>query len=73
MEINLTVKNPDIVFVADLTRKDASALVATAQCEISVKSGPGIYKMTAVVEDINVKACPFFPALRKGNITTVRF
>uniref|UniRef100_A0A8C6Y4R2 Vacuolar protein sorting 13 homolog A n=1 Tax=Naja naja TaxID=35670 RepID=A0A8C6Y4R2_NAJNA len=71
MEINLTVKNPDIVFVADLTRKDASALVATAQCEISIKSAPGMYKMTAVVEDINVKACPFFPALRKGNITTV--
>ncbi|XP_058021972.1 intermembrane lipid transfer protein VPS13A [Ahaetulla prasina] len=71
MEINLTVKNPDIVFVADLTRKDASALVATAQCEISIKSAPGMYKMTAVVEDVNVKACPFFPALRKGNITTV--
>ncbi|XP_026526945.1 vacuolar protein sorting-associated protein 13A [Notechis scutatus] len=71
MEINLTVKNPDIVFVADLTRKDASALVATAQCEISIKNAPGMYKMTAVVEDINVKACPFFPALRKGNITTV--
>uniref|UniRef100_A0A670YV26 Vacuolar protein sorting 13 homolog A n=1 Tax=Pseudonaja textilis TaxID=8673 RepID=A0A670YV26_PSETE len=71
MEINLTVKNPDIVFVADLTRKDASALVATAQCEISIKNAPGMYKMTAVVEDINVKACPFFPALRKGNITTI--
>ncbi|XP_061483494.1 intermembrane lipid transfer protein VPS13A isoform X2 [Rhineura floridana] len=71
MEINIVVKNPEIVFVADLTRSDAPALVATAQCEVSMKYGPEMYKMTAAVKDIKVKACPFLPDMRKGNITTI--
>ncbi|XP_062985430.1 intermembrane lipid transfer protein VPS13A isoform X2 [Elgaria multicarinata webbii] len=71
MEINVVVKNPEIVFVADLTRDDAPALVATAQCEVSMKNGPEMYKMTAAVKDIKVKACPFLPDRRKGNITTI--
>ena len=73
MEINVVVKNPEIVFVADLTRSDAPALVATAQCEVSMKNGPEMSKMTAAVKDINVNACPFLPDMRKGNVTTVRF
>ncbi|KAG7265616.1 hypothetical protein CRUP_015738 [Coryphaenoides rupestris] len=36
MEINVTVRNPEIVFVADLTRADAPALVMTTQCELVV-------------------------------------
>uniref|UniRef100_A0A670J300 Vacuolar protein sorting 13 homolog A n=1 Tax=Podarcis muralis TaxID=64176 RepID=A0A670J300_PODMU len=71
MEINVVVKNPEIVFVADLTRSDAPALVATAQCEVSMKYGPEMYKMTAAVKDIKVKACPFLPDMRKGSITTI--
>uniref|UniRef100_A0A8D2Q5L1 Vacuolar protein sorting 13 homolog A n=1 Tax=Varanus komodoensis TaxID=61221 RepID=A0A8D2Q5L1_VARKO len=71
MEINVVVKNPEIVFVADLTRSDAPALVATAQFEVSMKNGPEMNKMTAAVKAIKVKACPFFPDMRKGNITTV--
>lgn len=73
MEINVVVKNPEIVFVADLTRSDAPALVTTAQCELSMKNGPEMSKMTAAVKDIDVKACPFLPDMRKGSITTVRF
>uniref|UniRef100_A0A6J0T466 Intermembrane lipid transfer protein VPS13A isoform X2 n=1 Tax=Pogona vitticeps TaxID=103695 RepID=A0A6J0T466_9SAUR len=71
MEINVVVKNPEIVFVADLTRSDAPALVATAQCEVSMKNGPEMSKMTAAVKDINVNACPFLPDMRKGNVTTI--
>ncbi|XP_060618149.2 intermembrane lipid transfer protein VPS13A isoform X1 [Anolis sagrei] len=71
MGINVVVKNSEIVFVADLTRSDAPALVTTAQCEISMKYGPNLYKMTAAVKDINAKACPFLPDMRKGNITTI--
>ncbi|XP_050185632.1 intermembrane lipid transfer protein VPS13A isoform X3 [Myiozetetes cayanensis] len=71
MEMNIVVKNPEIVFVADLTRSDAPALVATAQCEVFIKNSPERYNMTAAVKDIQMKACPFLPEKRNGNITTV--
>uniref|UniRef100_A0A8C0H6C7 Vacuolar protein sorting 13 homolog A n=1 Tax=Chelonoidis abingdonii TaxID=106734 RepID=A0A8C0H6C7_CHEAB len=71
MEMNLIVKNPEIVFVADLTKSDAPALVVTTQCEIFIKNSPQMYKMTAAVKDIQMKACPFLAEKRKGNITTV--
>uniref|UniRef100_A0A8C3I2Z1 Vacuolar protein sorting 13 homolog A n=1 Tax=Chrysemys picta bellii TaxID=8478 RepID=A0A8C3I2Z1_CHRPI len=71
MEMNIIVKNPEIVFVADLTRSDAPALVVTTQCEIFIKNSPQMYKMTAAVKDIQMKACPFLAEKRKGNITTV--
>ncbi|XP_027765717.1 vacuolar protein sorting-associated protein 13A isoform X5 [Empidonax traillii] len=70
-EMNIVVKNPEIVFVADLTRSDAPALVATAQCEVFIKNSPERYNMTAAVKDIQMKACPFLPEKRNGNITTV--
>ncbi|XP_064497377.1 intermembrane lipid transfer protein VPS13A isoform X1 [Pseudopipra pipra] len=71
MEMNIVIKNPEIVFVADLTRSDAPALVATTQCEVFIKNSPGRYNMTAAVKDIQMKACPFIPEKRNGNITTV--
>uniref|UniRef100_A0A8C3SRI4 Vacuolar protein sorting 13 homolog A n=1 Tax=Chelydra serpentina TaxID=8475 RepID=A0A8C3SRI4_CHESE len=71
MEMNIVVKNPEIVFVADLTRSDAPALVVTTQCEIFIKNSPQMYKMTAAVKDIQMKACPFLAEKRKGSITTV--
>uniref|UniRef100_A0A8C0FN87 Vacuolar protein sorting 13 homolog A n=1 Tax=Bubo bubo TaxID=30461 RepID=A0A8C0FN87_BUBBB len=71
IEMNIVVKNPEIVFVADLTRSDAPALVVTTQCEVFVKNSPERYSMTAAVKEIQMKACPFLPEKRKGNITTV--
>uniref|UniRef100_A0A8C2TC19 Vacuolar protein sorting 13 homolog A n=1 Tax=Coturnix japonica TaxID=93934 RepID=A0A8C2TC19_COTJA len=71
MEMNVIVKNPEIVFVADLTRSDAPALVVTAQCEVFIKNSPEGYSMTAAVKEIQVKACPFLPEKRKGSVTTV--
>uniref|UniRef100_A0A8D0H8N0 Uncharacterized protein n=1 Tax=Sphenodon punctatus TaxID=8508 RepID=A0A8D0H8N0_SPHPU len=71
MDINVVVKNPEIVFVADLTRSDAPALVVTTQCEVFIKTSPQMYKMTAAVKDIKMKACPFLPEMRKGNVTTI--
>ncbi|NXA14439.1 VP13A protein, partial [Sapayoa aenigma] len=71
MEMNIVVKNPEIVFVADLTRSDAPALVVTTQCEVFIKNSPEKYNMTAAVKEIQMKACPFLPEERKGNITTV--
>uniref|UniRef100_H0YZ47 Vacuolar protein sorting 13 homolog A n=1 Tax=Taeniopygia guttata TaxID=59729 RepID=H0YZ47_TAEGU len=71
MEMNIVVKNPEIVFVADLTRSDAPALVVTTQCEVFIKNSPERYNMTAAVREMQMKACPFLPEERKGNITTV--
>ncbi|KAF2983033.1 hypothetical protein EK904_011694 [Melospiza melodia maxima] len=71
MEMNIVVKNPEIVFVADLTRSDAPALVVTTQCEVFIKNSPERYNMTAAVREIQIKACPFLPEERKGSITTV--
>ncbi|XP_048360331.1 intermembrane lipid transfer protein VPS13A [Sphaerodactylus townsendi] len=71
VEINVVVKNPEIVFVADLTRRDAPALVVTAQFEVCMKNGPEMSKMTAAVKHLTMQACPFLPEMRKDNITMI--
>ncbi|AWP07199.1 putative vacuolar protein sorting-associated protein 13A [Scophthalmus maximus] len=70
-EMNVVVRNPEIVFVADLTRADAPALVMTTQCELLMKSGAEGSNMTAVINDLKVVACPFLIEKRKNNVTTV--
>ena len=64
-EVNITIKNPEIVFVADMTRNDAPALVITTQCEIYWLGDFENDRMTAAIKDLQVKACPFLPAKRK--------
>uniref|UniRef100_A0A8B9RG09 Vacuolar protein sorting 13 homolog A n=1 Tax=Astyanax mexicanus TaxID=7994 RepID=A0A8B9RG09_ASTMX len=71
MEMNIVVKNPEIVFVADLTRADAPALVMTTQCELLMKSDPNSQQMTAAITDLKVVACPFVHKQQDSNITTV--
>lgn len=70
-EMNILIKNPEIVFVADMTRNDAPALVITTQCEICCKGDPESNTVTAAIKDLQVRACPFLPIKRKGKITTV--
>ncbi|XDV48401.1 hypothetical protein PO909_017816 [Leuciscus waleckii] len=70
-EINVVVRNPEIVFVADLTRAEAPALVMTTQCELVMKSEPSGQSMTAAVSDLKVVACPFVREKRENNVTTV--
>ncbi|XP_033475720.2 intermembrane lipid transfer protein VPS13A isoform X1 [Epinephelus lanceolatus] len=70
-EMNVLVRNPEIVFVADLTRADAPALVMTTQCELVMKSGADGSQMTAGIKDLKVVACPFLREKRKNNVTTV--
>ncbi|KAG2465751.1 VP13A protein, partial [Polypterus senegalus] len=71
MEINVQVKNPEIVFVADLSRGDAPSLVVTTQCEVNIKNDCNIQQMTAAIKDLKVVACPFLTEMRRNNITTV--
>ncbi|XP_061528280.1 vacuolar protein sorting-associated protein 13A [Phycodurus eques] len=70
-EINVVVRNPEIVFVADLTRADALALVMTTHCELNIKNDAESSKMTAVIQDLKVVACPFLREKRVHNVTTV--
>ncbi|XP_077417334.1 intermembrane lipid transfer protein VPS13A isoform X1 [Vanacampus margaritifer] len=70
-EMNVVVRNPEIVFVADLTRADGLALVMTTQCELAIKSDAESSKMTAVIQDLKVVACPFLREKRLHNVTTV--
>ncbi|XP_051002167.1 intermembrane lipid transfer protein VPS13A [Acomys russatus] len=70
-EVNILIKNPEIVFVADMTKNDAPALVITTQCEICFKGEPENSTMTAAIKDLQVRACPFLPVKRKGKVTTV--
>uniref|UniRef100_A0A8C6HGY3 Vacuolar protein sorting 13A n=1 Tax=Mus spicilegus TaxID=10103 RepID=A0A8C6HGY3_MUSSI len=70
-EMNILIKNPEIVFVADMTRNDAPALVITTQCEICCKGEPTSNTVTAAIKDLQVRACPFLPVKRKGKVTTV--
>lgn len=58
--MNILVRNPEIVFVADLTRADAPALVMTTQCEVVMKSGAEGSQMTAVIKDLKVCLFLFF-------------
>lgn len=70
-EMNVMVKNPEIVFVADLSRADAPALVMTTQCELVMKSDIAGQLMTAAITDLKVVACPFVCGEDESNITTV--
>lgn len=54
-EISLLLRNPDVVFVADLTRADAPALVLSTQCELLIKSCAEGSQITAVINDLKVR------------------
>ncbi|XP_063105632.1 intermembrane lipid transfer protein VPS13A isoform X3 [Cavia porcellus] len=70
-EVNILIKNPEIVFVADMTSSDAPALVITTQCEICYKGDLENSTVTAAVKDLQVRACPFLPVKRRGRVATV--
>ncbi|XP_072290202.1 intermembrane lipid transfer protein VPS13A isoform X2 [Eucyclogobius newberryi] len=70
-EMNVVVRNPEIVFVADLSRSDTPALVMTTQCELLMKGGADGSHMTASINDLKVVACPFLREKRKNNMTTI--
>uniref|UniRef100_A0A8C3HXX4 Vacuolar protein sorting 13 homolog C n=1 Tax=Chrysemys picta bellii TaxID=8478 RepID=A0A8C3HXX4_CHRPI len=73
---NMTVKavilDPEIVFVANLTKADAPALKASFQCDFSLSSDKLVQRMTAQVKDVKVLACAFLREKQDKNITTVR-
>ncbi|XP_005316696.2 intermembrane lipid transfer protein VPS13C isoform X3 [Ictidomys tridecemlineatus] len=72
---NITLKamitDPEVVFVANLTKADAPALTASFQCNLSLSTSELEQMMEASVRDLKVLACPFLREKRGKNITTV--
>nr|XP_048724050.1 intermembrane lipid transfer protein VPS13C isoform X3 [Caretta caretta] len=71
MTVKAVVLDPEIVFVANLTKADAPALKASFQCDFSLSSDKLAQRMTAQVKDVKVLACAFLREKQDKNITTV--
>ncbi|XP_061451865.1 intermembrane lipid transfer protein VPS13C isoform X2 [Rhineura floridana] len=71
MMMIVRIMEPEIVFVANLTRADAPALVASFQCDMSLSTSPVAQHMIAQVHDLKVLACPFLRKKEEKNITTI--
>uniref|UniRef100_A0A8C4LBK7 Vacuolar protein sorting 13 homolog C n=1 Tax=Equus asinus asinus TaxID=83772 RepID=A0A8C4LBK7_EQUAS len=65
------ITDPEVVFVASLTKADAPALTASFQCDLSLSTSKLEQMMEASVRDLKVLACPFLREKRGKNITTV--
>ncbi|XP_049761829.1 intermembrane lipid transfer protein VPS13C isoform X1 [Elephas maximus indicus] len=72
---NMTLKamiiDPEVVFVANLTKADAPALTASFQCNLSLSTSRLEQMMEASVRDLKVLACPFLREKRGKNVTTI--
>uniref|UniRef100_A0A670KCM5 Vacuolar protein sorting 13 homolog C n=1 Tax=Podarcis muralis TaxID=64176 RepID=A0A670KCM5_PODMU len=71
MTVLTRIIEPEIVFVANLTKADAPALVASFQCDFSLSTSPLDQCMNAQVHDLKVLACPFLRKKEEKNITTI--
>ncbi|ELW71324.1 Vacuolar protein sorting-associated protein 13C [Tupaia chinensis] len=71
MTLKAMITDPEVVFVANLTRADAPALTASFQCNLSLSTSKLEQMMEASVRDLKVLACPFLREKRGKNITTI--
>ncbi|KAM6426345.1 intermembrane lipid transfer protein VPS13C [Liasis olivaceus] len=71
MSVIAQILDPEIVFVANLTKADAPALAASFQCSFMLSGGSMAQQVTAQVFDLKVLACPFLQGKAKKNVTTV--
>ncbi|XP_067871286.1 intermembrane lipid transfer protein VPS13C [Heterodontus francisci] len=71
INVKVLVMNPEVVFVANLSKADAPALVASFHCDFSFICEKQSQKIIALVSDLKVLACPFLQEKRGANITTV--
>ncbi|XP_004374680.1 intermembrane lipid transfer protein VPS13C isoform X1 [Trichechus manatus latirostris] len=71
MTIKAMITDPEVVFVASLTKADAPALAASFQCKLSLSTSKLEQMMEASVRDLRVLACPFLREERGKNVTTV--
>ncbi|XP_054974528.1 intermembrane lipid transfer protein VPS13C isoform X2 [Sorex araneus] len=71
MTLKAKVTDPEVVFVANLTKADAPALSASFQCNLSLSTSKLEQMMEASVRDLKVLACPFLREKRGKSVTTV--
>uniref|UniRef100_A0A8I5ZMR7 Vacuolar protein sorting 13 homolog C n=1 Tax=Rattus norvegicus TaxID=10116 RepID=A0A8I5ZMR7_RAT len=71
MTLKAMITDPEVVFVANLTKADAPALTASFQCNLSLSTSKLEQMMEASVRDLKVLACPFLRERRGKSVTTV--
>ncbi|XP_058914527.1 intermembrane lipid transfer protein VPS13C isoform X3 [Kogia breviceps] len=71
MTLNAKITDPEVVFVASLTKAGAPALTASFRCNLCLSTSKLEQIMKASVRDLKVLACPFLREKRRENITTV--
>lgn len=72
MTVQAVVLDPEVVFVANLMKADAPALVASFQCNFNLVSQEGSQTMKANLKELKVLACPFIRSKEDKAVTTVR-
>ncbi|XP_077329347.1 intermembrane lipid transfer protein VPS13C isoform X3 [Lithobates pipiens] len=70
-KVKALIMDPEIVFVASLTKADAPALAVSFQGNFLLSDVNAEKKVTGIVKEFKVLACPFLRELRGNNITTV--
>uniref|UniRef100_A0A8C5P9K6 Vacuolar protein sorting 13 homolog C n=1 Tax=Leptobrachium leishanense TaxID=445787 RepID=A0A8C5P9K6_9ANUR len=65
------IMDPEIVFVASLTKPDAPALAVSFQGKLILSNTHSHQKINALVKELKVLACPFLRELRGSNVTTI--
>ncbi|XP_066557958.1 intermembrane lipid transfer protein VPS13C isoform X2 [Amia ocellicauda] len=71
MKIRAVVVDPEVVFVANLMKADAPALVASFQCDFTLQSEGAAQTMKANLRELKVLACPFIRNNEDKAVTTV--
>ncbi|XP_051012690.1 intermembrane lipid transfer protein VPS13C [Acomys russatus] len=71
MTLKAMITDPEVVFVANLTKADAPALTASFQCSLSLSTSKLEQVMEASVRDLRLLACPFLRERRGKSVTTV--
>lgn len=67
------VVDPEVVFVANLMKADAPALVASFQCDFTLQVGEdAAQNMRASLRDLKLLACPLIRDKENKAVTTVR-
>lgn len=71
--LRAVVVDPEVVFVANLMKADARALMASFQCDFSLSMEPdGAQTIKANLRELKVLACPFIYSKEDKTVTTVR-
>lgn len=66
------VIDPEVVFVANLMKANAPALVASFQCDLSLISEEASQVMKANLKGLKILACPFIRNKDSKAVTTVK-